>query len=122
MTPFAAWSRALALTESDNDPDVRLGDDGQAAGRWQQHPSFTQEWAGRITWGVEWTWDQVFEAALRAFYEKAVQSGVADAVAAVGFHLHGQPQASAADMASPGGSAYAARFEANLAAALEVIE
>lgn len=112
MSPFAIWSKALAIVESRNDPNVPLGDGGQAAGRWQQHPSFTQQWAGRITWGVSWTWDQVFQAALEAFYQKAVALGVADDVAAVGFHLSGQPNASASDMASAGGQQYAARFNA----------
>jgi hypothetical protein len=114
MSPFAVWSKAVAVVESEDNPNIELGDNGQAAGRWQQHPSFTQEWAGRITWGVSWTWDQVFQAALEAFYQKAVLLGASDETAAVGFHLTGQPNPSEAEINSANGQEYASRFRAAL--------
>jgi hypothetical protein len=93
---FADWSRALALVESSDNPNVALGDDGKAAGRWQMHPSFYEQWAVPIPHGTEPTWDERFQAALEHFYKFAVADGIDDTDAAVGFHLHGAPVAGSA--------------------------
>lgn len=55
------------MTETGNNVQA-WGDDGQAVGRWQEHPSFIQEWAGHITWGLDWTVDQVCRTALLSFF------------------------------------------------------
>jgi hypothetical protein len=106
---FEAWSRALAIVESGDNPDVGLGDDGRAAGRWQQHPSFYEQWSTPIPHGTEPTWDERFAAALRNFYDAAVRFGVDDVDAACGFHLTGQPRSGSAASDTDG---YAARFRA----------
>jgi hypothetical protein len=93
---FADWSHALALVESRDNPNVALGDNGRAAGRWQIHPSFYDTWREPVPFGQEPTWDDMFSLALKKFYDKAVADGIDDADAAVGFHLHGAPRAGSA--------------------------
>lgn len=105
---FQDFAHALALTESDDDPNAPLGDGGRAAGRWQQHPTFYERWAPKIPYGTEPTWDARFEAALLAFYDQAVAHDIDDVDAACGFNLHGAPIAGSAAQDPD----YAARFRA----------
>jgi hypothetical protein len=103
----AQFIRAIAETESGNNPLVKPGDGGKAIGRYQQHPAFVQQWTGRKIWPVEWTWDAVFYDCLSAFYVAATTAGIDAVTAAVGYNLHGQPRASVAEVAS---DPYAERF------------
>lgn len=107
---FEQFAQALALTESNDNPNAPLGDDGRAAGRWQMHPSFYEEWTTPIPHGTEPSWDTQFRNALFRFYMRAVRNGIDDADAACGFNLSGQPE--------PGMAArdpvYAQRFNENM--------
>jgi hypothetical protein len=84
--------RAIARVESSDDPNVRLGDNGRAAGRYQQHPTFYASWqptTAELQTMHEPTWDQCYELALRKFWRKRpVDKAFADV--AVAYHLHGQ--------------------------------
>lgn len=107
---FSQWSAALAAIESGNDPHA-WGDEGLAAGRWQMHPAFVQQWIGHVIWRVRASWNDIFQAALLEFYDKAAARGVSDVDAAIGFHLHGQAVAATAEDRRQA-ARYAARFEA----------
>lgn len=69
MIDYVKWSKTVALVESEDNPHA-WGDEGLACGRYQQHPAFTLEWLamGRVQVGVDWSWDRVFAAALRIFF------------------------------------------------------
>lgn len=108
---FEKWAHALAIVESENTLNPPLGDDGQAAFRWQMHPSFFAQWY-RPAVGSADTWDAACHAALYSFWMTAQKLLCGDVQAAVGFHLHGQPAASVLDMQSADGQQYAARFRA----------
>jgi hypothetical protein len=69
---FKRFARALALTES-NDKETAWGDGKSdktaylACGRWQMHPAFFQTWTHGV-YGVEASWDDVFESTLLHFW------------------------------------------------------
>ena len=108
----AGWCDAIALVESGTaGAAAPLGDNGAAIGRYQLHPAFAGQWLPP-NWFYLSIWDEVWKAAVSRFWEQANIRGSSDVEAAVGFHLHGQPWASGADMASAEGAAYAARFQA----------
>lgn len=107
---FTEWSGIIAAIESRGNPEA-WGDDGMACGRWQEHPCFVQQWIGQVTWSVRATWDDVFQAALLNFFDRASCHGISGLDAAIGFHLHGQPvRASEQDRIDA--AEYAARFTA----------
>lgn len=85
--------KALALTESDDNPHEPLGDDGRAAGRFQWHPDAYFSWAPTLSefkeLGPNPTWDQCFEQAVRAFFRRAPE-GKQLVDIAMAYHLHGQ--------------------------------
>lgn len=85
MTDFEKFAKALALTESDDDPKA-WGDQGLAMGRFQMHPAFVDQW-----WpddiGVDWSWDHLFRMALLRFYTTKFQPGVTLEKLVMEFHL-----------------------------------
>jgi hypothetical protein len=85
MTDFDKFAQALALTESNDNPQA-FGDDGLAYGRWQMHPAFVDEW-----WPAElevlWSWDHLFRAALLRFYSARFQPGRTLEQVVMEFHL-----------------------------------
>lgn len=92
---FEHWSTALAIVESENNPNTKLGDSGKALGRWQEHPSFVFDWLTDNDFDEiddSWTWDMICERVLLNFYNYAVHYKVDDIVAACGFHMHGNPK------------------------------
>ena len=83
---FAKWSLALAMTETANNSQA-WGDNGQAVGRWQMHPSFIQQWSEGVRWGLDWTWDQVCRVALTAFFMERSRVYTDPVHLAMEFHL-----------------------------------
>jgi hypothetical protein len=87
-TPADKFIQAIALVESNDNPNAPLGDHGRAAGRFQQHPTFYEQWHIPISRGTNPTWDQCFEWALLHFYSNR-PGDKSDADVAVAYHLHG---------------------------------
>jgi hypothetical protein len=85
MTDFERFASALAMTESNNNPQA-FGDDGLAYGRWQMHPAFVDEWWPDDV-GVDWSWDQLFINALLRFYDTRLQPGRSLIDVVMEFHL-----------------------------------
>ena len=85
MTDFERFAKALALTESNDDPRA-WGDHGVAAGRWQMHPAFVDEWLP-ISMEVAESWDQLFHDTLENFYQVRTAKGVALDKLVMEFHL-----------------------------------
>ena len=95
MIDYKAWSLALAKTESDGNPRA-WGDDHTtskmplAVGRWQMHLAFVDEWwpdgfeVNELT-----TWDELFDACLREFFDKLSSVAASATQLAMWFHLHG---------------------------------
>ena len=106
---YERWKKALAMTESTNAAEA-WGDHNAkhmalAAGRWQMHPVFVDTW-----WPDDYatndstSWDDLFEACLRNFFD-SLQIDAINAVAlAMWFHLHG-------GKGSGWDTAYADRFD-----------
>lgn len=88
---FEQWSTALAYTESNNNPNAPLGDDGRAIGRWQMHLPFLYTWLTSYQWRGEITVDKRCELALRNFYNAAAKKDIDDIDAACGFNKTGEP-------------------------------
>lgn len=72
MSDKEKWMWSLAMTESHNNPDSRLGDHGRAFGRWQVHPDWvwTYSRGNSIVPRLGETWDSFIERILSAFYDK----------------------------------------------------
>jgi hypothetical protein len=103
MTDFEKWAKALALTESNDNPHA-WGDNGKACGRWQMHPDFVDGWLPTNE-NVAESWDDLFHDTLLNFYNNRIQAGVEPHKVAMEFHLSRHAVAEGKD--DPG---YAARF------------
>lgn len=89
---FEQWSTALAYTESNNNPNAPLGDDGRAIGRWQMHLPFLYTWLTlKDWWETDLTIDERERFALQIFYNRAKTLNIDDIDAACGFNKNGQP-------------------------------
>jgi len=100
MSSEDKFVHAIALVESSDNPNIHLGDNGRAAGRFQQHPYFTYQWSPfgnrsialtaneRTAAHHNPTQDLVEELALRLFYRAAPPAKKVDDVA-IAYHLHG---------------------------------
>ena len=75
MTPDQ-FTYALAIVESQNNPNSPLGDGGRAAGRWQIHPDFLWTWAHHYGLAPKLgeIWDSFFCRVVQAFYLDHVTS------------------------------------------------
>jgi hypothetical protein len=85
MTDFERFSKALALTES-NDDSKAWGDSGLACGRWQMHPAWAFDWWPKHV-GVLWSWDTLFRTMLQSFYLAKSAERHAVTMIAMEFHL-----------------------------------
>jgi hypothetical protein len=92
MITFDQFERLIAIVESSDNPNIGLGDNGRAAGRYQQHPSFYALWGPtsdniRDKLGGEPNWDTCYRFALERFWSKRKSN---DAIlVAMAYHLHG---------------------------------
>jgi hypothetical protein len=85
VTDFERFAKALALTESTDNPRA-WGDEGLACGRWQIHPAWLDTyWPDDI--GVAWSWDQLFRAALLRFWGEMRTKALSPEIMAMTFHL-----------------------------------
>ena len=86
LTP-EQFARALALTESNDNPEA-WGDAGRAMGRWQVHPDWVWTWAKH--YGLEpplnATWDSFVRSVVAAFANDHLRNMLPDGVAMY-FHL-----------------------------------
>lgn len=71
MTTVDQFLKALAVTESNDDPEA-WGDGGQAMGRWQVHPArlWQEMHTYTLTPTLTETWDQLIARVLRAMYAR----------------------------------------------------
>ncbi len=106
-TDAERFRQAIAIVESNDNPDVGLGDAGRAFGRYQVHPDWVGSWSYRLVVHpqVGDTWDKWCGRLVEAFFIHCVSIGLDMSETAVYFHL-----------GHPGGSddAYRARFQAAL--------
>ena len=84
-----SFLHALALTESDDNPNAPLGDHGRALGRWQVHPDWLDEWSThyRLTPVLSETWDSYIARVVGSFYCDHAPRGFSDVQVAMHFHL-----------------------------------
>ena len=99
---------ALAHTESGDNPNAPLGDNGRASGRWQMHPDWFWEWANHYNLppDLNETLDSWFGRIILAFANDHLR-WMEPINAAMYFHLGHQTNPSKPDW----DAAYAARFE-----------
>ena len=109
MIDYDKWKRALALTESQDNPrawgDERtISGNPLAVGRWQMHPAFVDEW-WKDSVDVEelTTWDDLLEQCLKAFFDALADKANGPTQLAMWFHLHG-------NMGAGWDAVYAQRF------------
>jgi hypothetical protein len=85
MDDFERFAKALALTESNDNPRA-WGDEGLACGRWQIHPAWFHDWYdGKVM--VDDSWDTVFRRCLVSFWKHHSTLGRAVLDVAMRFHL-----------------------------------
>lgn len=109
---FDQWYAALCHVEGAGVDWPPIGDDGQALGPAQMHPSFFVQWYRPMPGQWHDTWLQAFHAAAYNFWLRGTHvDGSTDRQMAVGFHLHGQPYASQIDMSSVDGLRYGDAFD-----------
>lgn len=85
MLEFEKWRAALANTES-NDNDRAWGDEGLAVGRWQMHPAFVWDFGPDVV-TVRESWDALFSATLRNFWDERSRVTPDGVKLAMEFHL-----------------------------------
>ena len=90
LTP-EQFVRALALTESDADPEA-FGDAGRAEGEWQEHPDWTWGWAHHysLSPALNETWDSFERRVVTAFATDHLRY-MTPALVAMYFHLGHMP-------------------------------
>jgi hypothetical protein len=98
----------LALTESTDNPDAPLGDDGRALGRYQVHPDWLDCWSKhyQLPCALSETWDSWVARIVGAFYRDHSARGYSDVEVAMYYHLGHPALASTADWDAK----YAKRF------------
>jgi hypothetical protein len=98
---------ALAGTESSNDPNAPLGDDGRALGRFQVHPDWVCTYALLFSRRplLNETWDAWITALVRLFFQRYSPKNTAVQVA-MWFHLGHFATEESSDWDAP----YAERF------------
>lgn len=86
LTP-EQFVRALALTESDADPEA-FGDAGRAEGEWQEHPDWAWGWAHHygLSPALNETWDSFERRIVIAFATDHLRTKLPQYVAMY-FHL-----------------------------------
>ena len=100
---YQKFRQAIALTESSDNPRL-WGDNGLACGRYQQHPAFMQRWIKDFNCSDRTSWDDLFEACLRNFFNACAPPAKSPTELAVWYNMHGGP--------GPGWNAqYAFRFD-----------
>src|SRR5271157_629067 len=92
MNDTDAFVAAISEIESQNQPLI-WGDDGDACGPFQCHPSFYASYGPNPEdfGGRERSWAWAFEQAVRWFYADCLVDKISPADSAVAYHLHGQP-------------------------------
>lgn len=86
---FATFVHKLAVTESGDNPNIKLGDEGRALGRWQCHPDRAWDEAHRygIAPHLGETWDSFIHRVLAAMYEARTKQGHSPTVIAMYWHV-----------------------------------
>lgn len=89
MLTTAQFIHALAMTESINDPDASLGDDGCALGRFQVHPNRLWDEAHRLSMQPRLgeTWDSFITRIVEKMHSKWQRYGKTDLEIAMYWHL-----------------------------------
>jgi hypothetical protein len=97
----------LGKTESNDNPNVHLGDNGRALGRFQVHPDwvYTQSARFGLKPFLNETWDSFITRLVTAFYEHNIQF-IAPVDVAMYFHLGHRTPSTAPDWDAE----YAERF------------
>lgn len=93
MTP-ANFAHAIAIVESNDNPNAPLGDAGRALGRYQVHPDWVWTQCRRFTLApfLNETWDAFIVRLVQAFYV-GYSGTMPDVEVAMYFHLghHAHP-------------------------------
>lgn len=86
---FVIFARKLAVTESGDNPDIKLGDNGCALGRWQVHPDRLWNEAHHygITPKLGESWDSLVRRVLEAMYEARTKQNHPPDVIAMYWHV-----------------------------------
>lgn len=108
-TYLERFVHALAMTESGNNTNAPLGDNGRAMGRFQVHPDwvFTFSSAYHLSPMLGETWDSFITRIVRAFYqEHVIKYGMTAEEIAMAFHIGHIVKADSSDW----DVAYAERF------------
>ena len=110
--PAINFVRALALTESSDNPNAPLGDHGCAQGRWQAHPDWVDTWSKHYNiWArVNESWDSRIQRLVEAFADDHLRLYLPVEVAMY-FHLGHLSHPTDTDWDAD----YAKRFESFLA-------
>ena len=110
--PAINFVRALALTESSDNPNAPLGDHGCALGRWQVHPDWLFGWAAHyhLSPHLNETWDSFAGRVVSAFADDHLRLYLPVEVCMY-FHLGHRSHPTDTDW----DKAYADRFEGFLA-------
>lgn len=82
------FAHAIAIVESNDNPNAPLGDAGRALGRWQWHPDAVWGWAVRLSVvpTLNETWDSFLYRLLLRHYVFHSQQGLTDVQCAMAFH------------------------------------
>lgn len=107
---FVTFAYKLAVIESGNNPNVKLGDNGCALGRWQIHPD--RLWDEAHHYGVapqlDESWDSLVRRVLNAVFAARTKQGYSPIDIAMYWHLGHFTQPGDADW----DTLYAERFNA----------